>query len=116
MTSRRPERLAAQIKAEMGIALRELRDPRIGFVTVTRVKLSADLRQAKIYISVLGSEQDKRESMRALARASGFLRRCLGQNLHVKRIPAIAFSIDESPELGDKVERLLESLRKGRED
>ncbi len=116
MTSRRPERLAAQIKAELSGALRELRDPRIGFVTVTRVKLSADLRQAKIYISVLGSEQAKRESMRALVRASGFLRRRLGQNLHIKRIPAIAFSIDEPPEPGNKIEQLLESLRKGRED
>lgn len=114
-TSRRAERLGDLIKEEVSkIVLQELKDPRIGFVTITRVKLSEDLRKAWIYWSVYGDEQSKEESSRGLESAKGFIRKELGRRVRVKYLPEITFAFDDSLEYSCRIEGILKEL-KGRE-
>ncbi len=90
---------------------RNTKDPRIGFVTVTGVDLSPDLRHAKIYVSAMGTEKQKRESMEALKHAAGWIRHELGQRVRMKFLPEIVFKTDSSLEYGEKIDRLLEEIR-----
>ncbi|HXF38920.1 MAG TPA: 30S ribosome-binding factor RbfA, partial [Blastocatellia bacterium] len=88
MPGRRAERLAEQIREELSLIIAgEVEDPKVGFVTVTEAKVSADLRTAKVYVSVLGTEDEVRESMAALKHAAGFIRNQLGIVLRMKRTP-----------------------------
>jgi len=109
----RPERLAELIKKEVSRILRdELKDPRIGFATVTSVEVSADLRHVKIYVSVYGSEEERQATMAALQRAQSFVRNELGRCIRVRHTPEIIFKLDESIDHGMKVMRLLEKIKK----
>src|SRR5215813_11506086 len=97
MPGRRPERLAEQIKEEVSLIIAgEVEDPRVGFVTVTDAKLSADLRNAKIYVSVIGTEDEVKGSLAALRHASGFIRAQLGAVLRMKHTPELHFAYDDA--------------------
>lgn len=108
----RQERLSALIREEVSeILLRRVKDPRISsFVVITEVKLSKDLRYAHIYVSVYGSEEDKKRTMMGLESAKGFIRSELGKDLRIRFIPEIFFELDESLEKGDRILRKLKEL------
>ena len=89
---------------------RDVHDPGIGFVTLTRVHMSPDLQQARVHYTVLGDQQARASSARALERAAPFLRRQLGARLRLKRAPDLVFSYDESIEGQDRIERILNEL------
>ena len=108
----RPERVADQIRGELALLLaREVHDPGIGFVTLTRVRVSPDLQQARVYFTALGDEKAQRQSARALERAAPFLRRQIGLRLRLKRTPEILFQYDESIAGQDRIEQLLNDIR-----
>jgi ribosome-binding factor A len=100
--------VADQIRGELASLLtRDVHDPGIGFVTLTRVRVSGDLQQARVYYTTLGDEKSRRNTERALERASGFLRRQIGARLRLKRTPELTFHYDESIAAQDRVEQLL---------
>lgn len=117
MPGRRPERLAEQIKEELSLIIAgEVEDPRVGFVTVTDAKLSADLRNAKIYVSVLGTQDEIKGSLAALKHAAGFIRHQLGAVLRMKRTPELHFVYDDTELTAARIEELLkEEVVKARE-
>lgn len=107
--SRRIERLNHLIQEEISELLqRQVKDPRLGgFVTVTGVSVSSDLRHAKIFISIMGSEEEKVEAMEALTNASGFLRKELGTRLRLRYNPELSFHRDDSIEHGSHILELI---------
>lgn len=107
----RPDRVADQIRAELAQVLaREVHDPGIGFVTLTRVQVSPDLQSARVYFTALGDEQARKGSAKALERAAPFLRRQIGSRLRLKRTPELKFFFDESIAGQDRIERLLHEI------
>ena len=111
MPSHRLEQLAELMRAELSeLLLREVKDPRLGFVTITHIKVSGDLAHARVQVSSLGDEREQRESLAALRSAAGFLRRELGQRIRVRTIPQLDFRLDHSMEEAEKVQRTLLSL------
>jgi len=112
LTGRRQERLQDQIRSEVAVMIsEELKDPRIGFATVTRVELSADLGHARILVSVLGSEQVQQSTLEGLTSAAGYLRREITRRLSLRRAPELTLVLDHGPEEGQKIEALLEKLK-----
>ncbi len=112
--SQRMERVDELLRQEIGDLLaKELADPRIGFVTITDVETSPDLRHAKVWISVIGGRSDRVESVRALQASMGFVRHELGKRLRIKRIPALHIELDDSAERGTRVLHLLQELELG---
>jgi ribosome-binding factor A len=108
MPGRRPERVAEQIKEEVSLIISgDLQDPRIGFVTVTDATVTPDLRHAKIFVSVLGSDEQVKESLAALEHARGFVRRQLGVALRLKRTPELHFVYDETIQTAARIEEIL---------
>ena len=107
----RASRVGDQIRAELASLLtREVHDPGIGFLTITHVKVSPDLQQARVYYTTIGDAKARQESARALGRATPFLRRQVGQRLNLKRVPELAFFFDEAIEKGDRIEQILREL------
>jgi ribosome-binding factor A len=107
----RPDRVADQIRSELASLLaRDVHDPGVGFVTLTRVRVTPDLQQAHVYYTALGDEKSRRNTERALARASGFLRRQIGARLRLKRTPELTFHFDESIAGQDRIEQLLSEI------
>jgi ribosome-binding factor A len=107
----RPDRVADQIRSELASLLaRDVHDPGVGFVTLTRVRVSPDLQQAHVYYTALGDEKSRRNTERALARASGFLRRQIGARLRLKRTPELTFHYDDSIAGQDRIEQLLSEI------
>ena len=114
MTLRRKERLADAIKGEVSrIILFELTDPRIGFVTVTGVEMSADLRSAKVMISVMGDDKARAVTMNVLQHARGYIQKQLGNKIVTKFVPEIRFEEDDSVR---KSVQLLKTLRQVAEE
>jgi ribosome-binding factor A len=106
--TRRSERLGDEVRQELaGIIDRQLKDPRVGFVTVTRVRLTADLRSARVYVGVLGDEPARERSLAGLQSAVGFLRRQLGRRLRLRHTPELAFFYDEGLDATERVAQLL---------
>jgi len=106
---RRPERLVEEMREEIArMIISELKDPRLGFVTVTRVELAHDLRYARVYVGVLGSEAEREKSLTALHSAAGFIRRELGRRLRIHHSPEVDFRYDKGLEATDRVARLLQ--------
>lgn len=102
------ERLAEEIREGVAeIIGRGLKDPRVGFVTVTRVELSSDLRHARVHVGVLGSDSQRTESLGALDRATGFVRRELGRRLRLRLVPELSFRYDRGLDASDRVATLL---------
>jgi len=109
--SRRTEQVAEAIKEYVSILIqRELKDPRLGFVTVTRVEISPDLKNAKVFFSVLGDAEARKASSLVLKHASGFLRHELSHQLTLRYTPLLSFEFDEAIEHGEKIQRLLLEL------
>ena len=108
MANWRVERVAELLKQEISrILLHELQDPRMGFVTVTRVTLSGDLQHAKVYVSVLGGEVDERKTMAGLARARGYVQAAMSGRLRLRRLPALSFHLDPGVRRSLRVSRIL---------
>ncbi|GBF72045.1 ribosome-binding factor A [Paenibacillus sp. 598K] len=115
MAKIRVERVAEQIKKELSQLIQaELKDPRIGFITVTGVEVTGDLSQARVFLSVLGSEEQKEETLKALARGKGFLRSELGKRIRFRHTPDLLFKFDSSIEYGSRIEALLDQLNQGK--
>lgn len=107
----RVERLALQIQREVSGLLRtEVKDPRIGFVTVTRVQLSSDYSYAKVHVSILGEEAARLESLAALERAKGFIRGEVGRRIRMRLTPEIQFVLDESLDYSERIGQVLQGL------
>jgi ribosome-binding factor A len=108
MTFKRADRVADLIKAELSdILLRQIRDPRIGLLTITDVKMSDDLRSARIYFVQMGKDKLDAELQAGLEKAKGFLKRELGKRLNLRYIPDVFFFYDQSFEYGSRIDRLL---------
>ncbi|TGE31223.1 30S ribosome-binding factor RbfA [Desulfosporosinus sp. Sb-LF] len=121
MTKHRPNRLAETLKEEISQLIRvELKDPRIGFVTLTSVEVADDLAHARVYVSVLGTEEEGKASLDALNRAAGFVRSEIGKRIRLRHVPAIVFKYDPSIEHGAHIAKLLRNVGisedTGRED
>ncbi|MCM3128759.1 MULTISPECIES: 30S ribosome-binding factor RbfA [unclassified Paenibacillus] len=113
MAKIRTGRVNEQVKKELSLLIQsELKDPRIGFVTITGVEVTNDLSQAKVYLSVLGDEEQKNNSLKALDKASGFLRSELGKRVRLRHVPELIFKIDESIAYGSRIEKLLTEIDK----
>jgi ribosome-binding factor A len=111
--SLRATRVGEQMKKELGeIIGRKIKDPRIGFVTVTDVEVTGDLQQAKVFISVLGDDEQRQNTLKGLAKAKGFIRSEIGQRIRLRKTPEITFEFDESVDYGNRIEALLADLNK----
>ena len=108
--SERMRRVNAAVREVLAEAVGELRDPRIGFVTVTDVKTSPDLRHAVVYVSVLGSESRREKTLAGLDAAHGVLQARIAHELRLKRTPQLAFEYDESVERGVRMSHLIDEL------
>lgn len=108
----RIERVNSLIRQEISELLRrQVKDPRLGtFITVTEVRATADLKYAKVFVSCIGSEEEKQEALYALASASGFFRRELALRLKLRRIPELSFRWDDSLERGDYLLQLIDEV------
>lgn len=108
MAGHRVARMSEEMKRELARLLHdEMKDPRLGFVSVTAVEVSKDLRHAKVFISVLGSEDVRKSSLAALKQATGFLRSELSKTLRARYIPELVFTFDPSIERGTRIAELL---------
>ena len=104
-------RINGEVQKELSIIIRDLKDPRIGIMTsVTAVEVTPDLKFAKVYISVLGDEQAKVDTLEGLNRAKGFIRRELAHTVNLRNTPEIKFIIDESIEYGMKMSKIIDDL------
>jgi ribosome-binding factor A len=115
MSGHRPERLAELIKKEVSDLLqKDIKDPRIGFVTVTDVEVSGDLRHAKIFVSILNG--DKEETMAGLEATTGFVRKELGKRIRLRHVPEVIFRYDTAIETGTRVFKILEEINQDKKD
>lgn len=103
----RVEQLAREV---LGEAIQELKDPRIGFVTVTGVKLSRDLRQARVFVSALGSDEDREVTIGAIQHATPHLRAILGREVRLRRLPELEIIEDQTAQNSERIEQLLRGL------
>ncbi len=112
MEYKRKDRVGDLIRKEIAsmLSLGEIKDPRIGLVTVTVVHMSGDLRNAKVYFSIMGSQKEREESLKGLNSASGFIRRRLAKVLRIKRIPAVSFEFDDSIEYSSHIAEVLKGV------
>lgn len=113
MAGQRVERLREEIKKEASDIIRKLKDPRVGFVTVTDVEVSGDLRHVKIFVSVYGDDDAKEATMDALRGATGHIRTELGQRIRLRYTPEIQVRFDESIERGARIFQLLREVQPG---
>lgn len=108
MSQTRVEKVQELMKQEVSeIVLRELKDPRIGFVTVTEVKCTADLREAKIYVSVMGSDDQVKNTLAGLKSSMGFIRREIGRRIRLRFTPEISLALDKSLDYSAHIQELL---------
>lgn len=113
----RAERVEGQLKKEISkILLEDLKDPRVGFVTITRIDLTGDLRYARIYFSILGDDKAKEESLKGIKSAVGFIRKLIAERIKLRYVPELYFKLDNSLEYSIKLEKTFERIRHERED
>jgi ribosome-binding factor A len=110
LTHRRNERVAEQIRAVLADAIREVRDPLVGFVTLTGVELSPDLRRARVYVSRLGTGDDRDAAVTALNHAVKFLRNAVAAQARLRFTPTLHFVADPTLERGSRVEAIIREL------
>jgi ribosome-binding factor A len=112
MKFKRSARVSDQIQEEISdILLRDVHDPRIGFVTITEVRLSDDLKNARVFASVLGDEKQKKATMAGLRSATAFIQREVGHRLQLRSTPELLFTLDEGAERGAKIDTLLNQIK-----
>jgi ribosome-binding factor A len=108
----RPDRVADQLRGELALMLsREVHDPGVGFLTLTRVHVSPDLQQARVMYTVLGDDKVRANTAKALVRVAPFLKRQIGNRLRLKRAPELKFVYDESVAGQDRIEQILHELQ-----
>ena len=111
MAGQRMRRVNEAVREVLSEAIAEgLKDPRIGFVTVTSVETTADLRQARVFVSVLGGDKEKQDTLAGLERSRGYLQSLIGRQLTLKRTPQLTFVRDESIDYGFHIEKLLKDI------
>ena len=108
--SQRTERVQKLARQVLGELIHDLKDPRVGFVTVTSVRISKDLRHARVFVSVMGTEEEQKDSMAALESAKPFLRRELGRQVRMKYLPELTFDLDTKVTEAERVEQLLHQI------
>jgi ribosome-binding factor A len=115
--SRRPEQVAGTIRQVIADALaREVRDPRVGFVTVTAVLVTNELSHARVMVSVPGGEAEKAKAMEGLQRAAGFFRSRVARSLTTRTVPELHFELDKGVAHAARIEELLQSIRREEQD
>lgn len=113
----RPDRVGEQIRQELSqIVSQQLHDPGIGFLTLTRVKVTPDLQLARVHYTVLGDEKQRKATQQALERAVPYFRRELGSRIRLRRVPELQFYYDKAIEQQDRIEQILLDLKKEREE
>lgn len=111
MSDRRQERVADLIRDEVSLIIQhEMSDPRLGMVSITHVEMSPDLRYARLFVSIYGTDEEQRSSLVALNNASGFIRRTLAPRLRMRTIPEISFRLDRSMAHAESIARILREL------
>jgi ribosome-binding factor A len=112
-THSRPARVAEEFRHELGAVLaRGIKDPRVtGFITVTGAKMSPDLKEITVYVSIHGEEAERKRTLEGLHAAATFLQREVSRSLRLRHTPHLRFAYDESVERGDRIERLLKEAR-----
>ena len=111
MSFKRTDRISEEIKKELSSVIRNLKDPRIPMMTsVVSVSVTNDLRYAKAYISVMGSEDEKKDAIKALTAAQGFIRREIGSRIKLRCVPEFTFTVDTSIEYGAHINKLLNDI------
>ena len=114
MRFKRSQRLQELLVKEISLLIQKgLKDPRIGFATITNIDLSDNLRHAKVYVSVIGTFEEAQDTIQGLNNAKNYIRGLLGKNLYLRYIPNLDFQKDESSEKLDKISRLLGDIEKG---
>jgi len=112
-SSRRPEQVAENIRQVLAAVIgRELRDPRVGSVTITRVEVSGDLGHATVYVATSGTDDEQARALDGLESASGFLRSKLARVLTMRSVPTLAFTLDRGVEHARKIDALLDQLHR----
>ena len=115
--SERRAKVEELIKQELSqMILSEVKDPRVGFVTVTGVKMTPDLREGRVYISVMGDEKKAKDSMAGLKSAMPFFKRELGKRIRLRYMPALTFELDKSLDYGEHIQKLLLQVERGEEN
>ncbi|MBI5588021.1 MAG: 30S ribosome-binding factor RbfA [Deltaproteobacteria bacterium] len=115
MTFKRSDRVADLIKEEIAsmILYGGIKDPRIGFVTITHVEMTPDLKEARVYFSQIGGEKEREKSRDGLNHASGYIRRNLARSLSLRHIPQIFFVFDDSLEYAERIEKAIKEIKEG---
>ncbi len=112
LSFKRSERVREMMIEEISDIVRnELKDPRIGFITVMDADVAHNLRHADVYVSPMGTEEQKKNTIKGISSAAPFIRRLLGQRMKIKFIPEIAFKWDHTAEYSDKINRLLHEIK-----
>jgi len=115
--NKRPQRVGQLMQQELGKLLQDgLRDPRVGFVTVTEVRVARDLRHARVYVSVYGEQEQREESLAGLNRAAGFIKRELGHRLDLRFVPELEFELDETLDRAERLDDVLRAISEGAEE
>ena len=110
--SRRTDRLGELFREEISKLLQKgLKDPRVGFATISRVDITEDLSYAKVLVSVMGSDKEKRDTLIGLKNSSGFIRQFLGKGIKIRKIPELSFVLDENLEHAMRIESILAELK-----
>jgi len=116
MNKQRVQRMAEFLKKEISdILLKEVKDPRIGFVSLTDIEVSGDLKYAKVYVSVYGEEKEKEKTMKGLKKATGYIRKLLGERITVYHTPEILFKYDNSIEHGVHISEIIKKVNQEHE-
>ena len=111
MASYRNDRIDEEVKRELGAVIRELKDPRIPMMTsVVNVNVTNDLRYAKAYISVMGTDEEKKAAIKGLQAAAGFIRREIGGRIKLRCVPEFSFELDNTIEYGAHINKLLNDI------
>ena len=117
MTTRRQIQVADEIQQIISVLLqREVKDPRLGFVTVIKAEVTSDLKYSTVFVSVLGSAEEQKASMEALTSSRGFLRRELASRMSMRFVPELRFKLDRGVEYSDQINRLLNELKLAEEN
>lgn len=117
--SRRMQRVEEMLRTEISLLVQmELKDPRLGFVTITDTSVTPDLRCARVFVSVMGTQEEQQASLKALQSARGFLRSELSRRAHLKTVPELEFRLDDAVSRGHRIFELLQEVRRseGRND
>lgn len=113
----RPERIASQMREHIStIITEEIKDPRIGFITITGVEVTPDIRNAKVFFSCLGGKEEKEIATEGLNSAAGYIRKLLGERMRIKFIPELIFRLDESAEYSIHMSKIFEKIHKEKEE